>query len=121
MYMVNDLHMSITSTIGERIDAIKALYSIKSDVELARTLGISKQRMYSWRRRGVWDATTVLAAFPALRQAWVESGEGDMSSKHAQLVLKIKALEELIEQKDNIIEEQAKHIKHLTSKITERL
>lgn len=113
--------MDKTLSIAERLDAIKALIGISNDAELSRMLGISKQRVYSWRRRDRWDAPTVLAAFPALRESWVERGEGEMSSKEAQLTLKVQTLEQLIAQKDDIIEAQGRHIKHLTEKLSEHL
>ena len=91
--------MDKTLSIAERLDAIKSLIGISNDAELSRMLGISKQRVYSWRRRDRWDAPTVLAAFP----------------------LKVQTLEELIAQKDDIIEAQGRHIKHLTEKLSEHL
>ena len=108
-------------SIGERLDAIKELDGIQSDTELASKLGVSKQRVYNWRVRDTWDVITILAAFPSLRQSWVESGEGEMSDHDAQLTLKVKVLEELIAEKDDIIQKQAKHIKHLTSKLTKQM
>lgn len=108
-------------SIGERLDAIKELEGIQSDTELASKLGISKQRVYNWRVRDTWDISTILAAFPSLRQSWVETGEGDMSDHDTLLTLKVKVLEELIAEKDDIIQKQAKHIKHLTTKLTDKL
>lgn len=116
-----NMHMNKKLSIGERLDAIKELDGIQSDTELAGKLGISKQRIYNWRVRDTWDVSTILAAFPAIRKSWVESGEGDMSDHGTQLTLKVKALEELIAEKDDIIEKQAKHIKRLTTKLTDQL
>ena len=116
-----NMHINKKLSIGERLDAIKELDGIQSDTELAGKLGVSKQRIYNWRVRDTWDVSTILAAFPAIRKSWVESGEGDMSDHSTQLTLKVKALEELIAEKDHIIEKQAKHIKHLTTKLTDQL
>lgn len=116
-----NMHMNKKLSIGERLDAIKELDGIQSDTELAGKLGVSKQRIYNWRVRDTWDVSTILAAFPAIRKSWVESGEGDMSDHSTQLTLKVKALEELIAEKDDIIQKQAKHIKHLTTKLTDQL
>lgn len=116
-----NIHMNKKLSIGERLDAIKELEDIQSDTELAGKLGVSKQRIYNWRVRDTWDVSTILAAFPAIRKSWVESGEGDMSDHGTQLTLKVKVLEELIAEKDDIIQKQAKHIKHLTTKLTDKL
>ena len=116
-----NIHMNKKLSIGERLDAIKELDGIQSDTELAGKLGVSKQRIYNWRVRDTWDVSTILAAFPAIRKSWVETGEGDMSDHDTQLTLKVKVLEELIAEKDDIIEKQAKHIKRLTTKLTDQL
>ena len=100
--------------VKERLEAIKVHKGIESDAELARLLGVSKQRLYGWKSRGVIDAPTIVAVFPELRSEWVERGEGDMCDQHTELLQRIERLQELVEEKDDIIIKQADHIKRLT-------
>ena len=100
--------------VKERLDAIKVRKGIESDAELARLLGVSKQRLYGWKSRGVIDAPTIMTVFPELRHEWIERGEGDMCDQHAELLRRVEQLQELVEEKDDIINKQADHIKRLT-------
>lgn len=100
--------------VKERLDAIKARKGIESDAELARLLGVSKQRLYGWKSRDIIDAPIIVSVFPELRPEWVERGEGDMCDQHAELLQRVERLQELIEEKDDIISKQADHIKRLT-------
>lgn len=113
--------MTKRMNIGERLDAIKEYKGFSSDAELARQLGISKQRMYSWRTRDVWDVTTILKAFPELQPAWLDTGEGDMNHQGTLQALKLERVKELLRQKDEIIERQAQHIKMLTKELEKHL
>lgn len=100
--------------VKERLDAIKKRRGIESDAELARLLGVSKQRLYGWKSRDIIDAPIIMAVFPELRPEWVERGEGDMCDQHAELLRRVEQLQELVEEKDDIINKQADHIKRLT-------
>lgn len=113
--------MAERMNVGERLDAIKEYKGIRSDAELARQLGISKQRMYSWRRRNVWDVTAILEVFPEVQPAWLDTGEGDMIQQGTLQALKIERLKKLLREKDEIIERQAQHIIRLSKELDKQL
>ena len=57
----------MTNTVTQRwLDAAKAILGIKSDYALAETLGITTQRMSSYRRRGVCMGDDIAVALAQL-------------------------------------------------------
>lgn len=107
-------------SVNDRLDAIKVHKGIRSDNELAGILGISRQRLYQWRTRNVWDDTVVREALPELREEWVERGEGDIVTPLNLLEDKVKLLQGVIDAQNEVIMHQAACIKELTEELTKR-
>lgn len=65
--------------INKILLALKDFFNVKTDQQLAGKLGVSKNTVYTWTRRGkIGDARSIVRANPFLSFDWLETGEGPM-------------------------------------------
>lgn len=99
------------------LDGIKEAYNIKTDKQLADILGLSNQAFYSWRKRDSMQIELLIKAFEDINPLYLIKGEGDVRIENKQNAYNNGELNQLLQEKERIISEQADHIKTLKKSI----
>ncbi len=111
------------------INELKTALNIKTDNDLADSLGISHSTVSAWKKRGTINCHLVLSKFPIVNGHFLLTGKGkpildeygyrqpkepplEYSASQAQSVLedKVVLLERIISDKDKIIELQSNQL-----------
>lgn len=105
--------------ISATLDLIRRYAGASSDAGLAKKLGITKERLRQWKLRSVYDVNVIRNSFPEFSVDWLKTGEGVpfTSDGIENIIANLDSLRSILESKDEIILQQAKHILKLTGEL----
>lgn len=76
----------MSTTIGEILDAIKAVYGLKTDVQLANKLDVKTQTLSTWRARDKFDIQLLYSKCDLIDGNYLLSGKGQiLRNKNKQI------------------------------------
>lgn len=118
------------TTFNQRFTKILSLLNIKTDVDISKKLGISRQDLQNYKASGspgVEKLALILKAIPSINPIWLITGEGNMLIDN-NLIAESEAIYRSIEGESDLIKfawkedrEELNRLRKLVQDLTEEL